>query len=213
MVLEDFGLVIDDCNLDWVGVIIGCGLGGLGILEFICNILDKRGFCWVSLFFIFMMIGNMVLGMIFIYLGVRGFNVLLVIVCVVGVYVIGDFFKIIGNGLVDVMIIGGVEVVVNLICIVGFNVMKVLFICNDELEKVLCLFECDCDGFVVGEGSGIMIIEVLEYVFVCDVWIYVEIIGYGMIGDGYYMIVLLLDGNGVVCCMEVVLDDVGFVFY
>jgi 3-oxoacyl-[acyl-carrier-protein] synthase II len=209
MALEDSGLVIDDRNSDRVGVITGCGLGGLGILESTCNTLDKRGPRRVSPFFIPMMIGNMAPGMISIHLGARGPNASLATACAAGAHAIGDSFKIIGNGLADAMITGGVEAVVNPTCIAGFNAMKALSTRNDEPEKASRPFERDRDGFVVGEGSGIMIIEALDHALARGARIYAEIIGYGMTGDGYHMTAPPPDGNGAVRCMEAALDDAG----
>lgn len=120
-------------------------------------------------------------------------------------------FKVIECGDVDVMIIGGVEVLIIKMLFVGFIVNKVLLL-NLDLEIVCCLFDKDCDGFIIGEGVGIVILEEYEYVKVCGVKIYVEIVGYGVIGDVYYIIVLVLNGEGVVCVMKMVIDDVGFIF-
>ncbi len=209
MALEDSRLVIDDRNSDRIGVITGCGLGGLGILESTCNTLDKRGPRRVSPFFIPMMIGNMAPGMISIQLGAKGPNVSLATACAAGAHAIGDSFKIIGNGLADAMITGGVEAVVNPTCIAGFNAMKALSTRNDEPEKASRPFERDRDGFVVGEGSGIMIIEALDHALARGARIYAEIIGYGMTGDGYHMTAPPPDGDGAVRCMEAALNDAG----
>jgi 3-oxoacyl-[acyl-carrier-protein] synthase II len=209
MALEDSRLVIDDSNSDRVGVITGCGLGGLGILESTCNTLDKRGPRRVSPFFIPMMIGNMAPGMISIQLGAKGPNASLATACAAGAHAIGDSFKIIGNGLADAMITGGVEAVVNPTCIAGFNAMKALSTRNDEPEKASRPFERDRDGFVVGEGSGIMIIEALDHALARGARIYAEIIGYGMTGDGYHMTAPPPDGDGAVRCMEAALNDAG----
>lgn len=92
----------------------------------------------------------------------------------------------------------------------GFNVMKVFFICNDDYKIVFCLFDVDCDGFVFGEGVGVIVFEELEYVKKCGVIIYVEIVGVGVIVDVYYIIVLYFEGLGVGNVMWIVLVDVGF---
>lgn len=105
------------------------------------------------------------------------------------------------------MVVGGVELMVLLFGIGGFVVVCVLLICNDDLVIVLCLWDKDCDGFVLGEGLGVMVFEEYEVVKVCGVKIYVEVVGFGMMGDVYYMIVLNMDG--LCCCMVVVLCDVG----
>ena len=209
MAIEDSGLVIDSTNQDRVGVITGCGLGGLGILESTCNTLDKRGPRRVSPFFIPMMIGNMAPGMISIHFGARGPNASLATACAAGAHAVGDSFKIIATGEADAMITGGVEAVVNPTCIAGFNSMKALSTRNDEPEKASRPFERDRDGFVVGEGSGIMIIEALDHALERGANIYAEIIGYGMSGDGYHMTAPPPDGSGAVSCMQRALDDAG----
>ncbi len=209
MAMEDSGLVIDSTNSARVGVITGCGLGGLGILESTCNTLNKRGPRRVSPFFIPMMIGNMAPGMISIHFGAKGPNASLATACAAGTHAVGDSFKIISNGVADAMITGGVEAVVNPTCIAGFNSMKALSIRNDEPEKASRPFERDRDGFVVGEGSGMLIIEALDHALERGANIYAEITGYGMSGDGYHMTAPPPDGNGAVRCMRAALKDAG----
>jgi 3-oxoacyl-[acyl-carrier-protein] synthase II len=209
MAMEDSGLVIDSTNSARVGVITGCGLGGLGILESTCNTLNKRGPRRVSPFFIPMMIGNMAPGMISIHFGAKGPNASLATACAAGAHAVGDSFRIISNGLADAMITGGVEAVVNPTCIAGFNSMKALSIRNDEPEKASRPFERDRDGFVVGEGSGILIIEALDHALERGAKIYAEITGYGMSADGYHMTAPPPDGNGAVRCMQACLKDAG----
>jgi len=209
MALEDSGLVIDEKNSDRVGVITGCGLGGLGILESTCSTLEKRGPRRVSPFFIPMMIGNMAPGMISIHLGAKGPNASLATACAAGAHAVGDSFKLIAAGDADAMITGGVEAVVNPTCIAGFNSMKALSTRNDEPEKASRPFERDRDGFVVGEGSGILIIEALDHALERGAKIYAEIIGYGMSGDGHHMTAPPPDGNGAVRCMLAALNDAG----
>lgn len=172
--------------------------------------IEEKGLCCVLLFFIFGVLINLILGQVLIKYGFKGLNYLVVIVCLMGVYVIGDVVCLIKYGLVDVMVVGGVEVVICKIGIVGFNVCKVLLIkCVDDLQVVSCLYDVDCDGFVMGEGVGIVVLEEYEYVKVCGVKIYVEVLGYGLLGDVYYIIVLSEDGEGGEWFMCVVLVDVG----
>ena len=209
MAMEDSGLVIDSTNSNRVGVITGCGLGGLGILESTCNTLNKKGPRRVSPFFIPMMIGNMAPGMISIHFGAKGPNASLATACAAGAHAVGDSFKIIANGIADAMITGGVEAVVNPTCIAGFNSMKALSIRNGEPEKASRPFERDRDGFVVGEGSGMLIIEALDHALERGAKIYAEITGYGMSADGYHMTAPPPDGNGAVRCMLAALKDAG----
>lgn len=207
--IEDSGLEIDEKNSDRVGVITGCGLGGLGILESTCSTLEKRGPRRVSPFFIPMMIGNMAPGMISIHFGAKGPNASLATACAAGAHAVGDSFKLIAAGDADAMITGGVEAVVNPTCIAGFNSMKALSTRNDEPEKASRPFDRDRDGFVVGEGSGILIIEALEHALERGAKIYAEITGYGMSGDGHHMTAPPPDGSGAVRCMQAALDDAG----
>ena len=209
MAVEDSGLVIDSTNSARVGVITGCGLGGLEVLENTCETLDKRGPRRVSPFFIPMMIGNMAPGMISIHFGATGPNASLATACAAGAHAVGDSMRIIRHGLADAMITGGVEAVVSPTCIAGFNAMKALSTRNDEPEKASRPFERDRDGFVVGEGSGILIIEALEHALERGAHIYAEITGYGMTGDGYHMTAPPPDGNGAVRCMSAALESAG----
>jgi 3-oxoacyl-[acyl-carrier-protein] synthase II len=209
MALEDSGLVIDSTNSARVGVITGCGLGGLEILESTCDTLDKRGPRRVSPFFIPMMIGNMAPGMISIHLGAKGPNSSLATACAAGAHAVADSVGIIRLGLADAMITGGVEAVVSPTCIAGFNAMKALSTSNDAPEKASRPFERDRDGFVVGEGSGILIVEALEHALERGAHIYAEITGYGMTGDGFHMTAPPPDGDGAVRCMLAALENAG----
>jgi 3-oxoacyl-[acyl-carrier-protein] synthase II len=209
MALEDSGLVIDSTNNDRIGVMTGCGLGGLGILESTCETLAKRGPRRVSPFFIPMMIGNMAPGMISIHLGAKGPNTSIATACAAGAHGVGDSYNVIRCGRADAMICGGVEAVVNPTCIAGFNAMKALSTRNDEPEKASRPFERDRDGFVVGEGSGIMIVEALDHALNRGAHIYAEITGYGMSGDGFHMTAPPPDGSGAVRCMMAALEDAG----
>jgi 3-oxoacyl-[acyl-carrier-protein] synthase II len=207
MAMEDSKLVIDDSNSNRVGVITGCGLGGLGILESTCNTLDKRGPRRVSPFFIPMMIGNMAPGMISIHFGAKGPNASLATACAAGTHAVGDSYQLIGNGVADAMITGGVEAVVEPTCIAGFNAMKALSTRNDDPQRASRPFDRDRDGFVVGEGSGILIIEALDHALDRGAKIYAEVIGYGLSGDGFHMTAPPPDGNGAIRCMEAALAD------
>jgi 3-oxoacyl-[acyl-carrier-protein] synthase II len=212
MALENSGLVINSSNADRIGVITGCGLGGLSILEDTCRKLDNQGPRRVSPFFIPMMIGNMAPGMISIHLGAKGPNASLATACAAGAHAVGDSYKIILRGEADAMITGGVESVVNPTCIAGFNTMKALSTRNDEPQKASRPFDRDRDGFVVGEGSGILIIEALDHALERGAKIYAEIRGYGMSGDGFHMTAPPPDGSGAARCMSAALEDSGIPF-
>ena len=212
LALEDSGLVINGSNSDRIGVITGCGLGGLSILEDTCLKLNNQGPRRVSPFFIPMMIGNMAPGMISIHLGAKGPNASLATACAAGAHAVGDSYKLILRGEADAMITGGVESVVNPTCIAGFNSMKALSTRNDEPEKASRPFERDRDGFVVGEGSGILIIEALDHALERGAKIYAELTGYGMSGDGFHMTAPPPDGSGAARCMMAAIEDSGLPF-
>lgn len=209
MAVEDSGLKIDHHNGDRVGVITGCGLGGLQILEDTTMVVKKKGPRRVTPFFIPMMIGNMAPGMISIHFGAKGPNSSIATACASGSHAIGDAFKIIKIGAADVMITGGVESVITPTCIAGFNAMRALSTRNDQPEKASRPFDKDRDGFVVGEGSGILILESLDNALKRGARIYAEICGYGMSGDGFHMTAPSPDGEGAARCMAAALKDAG----
>jgi 3-oxoacyl-[acyl-carrier-protein] synthase II len=209
MALEDSGLIIDSTNQNRVGVLTGCGLGGLQMLEDTAAILKKKGPKRVTPFFIPMMIGNMAPGMISIYLGAKGPNSSIATACAAGTHAVGDAFKIIKRGGADAMITGGVESVITPTCIAGFNAMKALSVRNHEPEKASRPFDRDRDGFIVGEGCGILILETLEAAIKRGARIYAEICGYGMSGDGFHMAAPAPDGEGAARCMAATINDAG----
>jgi len=207
MALEDSRLAIDGTNENRVGVLTGCGLGGLRLLEETTVALQEKGPQRVTPFFIPMMIGNMAPGMISIYLGAKGPNSSISTACASGTHAVGDAFKIIKRGSADAMITGGVESVITPTCIAGFNAMKALSTRNDEPERASRPFDRERDGFVVGEGCGILVLETLEAALERGARIYAEICGYGMSGDGYHMAAPAPDGEGAARCMAAALSD------
>ena len=209
MAIEDSGLVIDISNYDRVGVITGCGLGGLGLMEKTILDIDRKGPGRVSPFFIPLMIGNMAPGMISILFGAKGPNISIATACAAGTHAIGESFRAIKNGNADAMITGGVEAVITSTCIAGFSAMKALSTRNDEPQKASRPFDRDRDGFVVGEGSGILILETLSGALERGAHIYAEVCGYGMTGDGYHMTSPPPDGEGAARCMKSALEDAG----
>ena len=209
MAIEDSGLVIDSTNETRVGTITGCGLGGLRFMEDTVLRVSEDGPKWTSPFFIPMMIGNMAPGMISVYFGAKGPNSSLATACAAGAHAVGNSFRLIQNGAADAMITGGTEAVISPSCIAGFNSMKALSTRNDEPQKASRPFERDRDGFVVGEGGGILILEKLDHALARNAPIYAEMVGYGMTGDGYHMTSPPPDGNGAVRCMMAALEDAG----
>ncbi len=209
MAVDDAGIAITEENGDRVGVITGCGLGGLRFMEDTILTIHHNGPKRVSPFFIPMMIGNMAPGMISILFGAKGPNASLATACAAGSHAVGDSFKIIQEGRADAMITGGTEAVISPSCIAGFNAMKALSTRNAEPERASRPFDRDRDGFVPGEGAGILILEELEHARRRNARIYAEIVGYGLTGDGYHMTSPPPDGNGAARCMQMAVDDAG----
>jgi 3-oxoacyl-[acyl-carrier-protein] synthase II len=209
MAVDDAGIAITAENGDRVGVITGCGLGGLRFMEDTILNIHRNGPKRVSPFFIPMMIGNMAPGMISILFGAKGPNLSLATACAAGAHAVGDSFKIIQEGRADAMITGGTEAVISPSCVAGFNAMKALSTRNTEPERASRPFDRDRDGFVPGEGAGILILEELEHARRRNARVYAEMIGYGLTGDGYHMTSPPPDGNGAARCMQMALDDAG----
>jgi len=209
MALEDSGLTIDSSNAHRIGVLTGCGLGGLQMLELTAHTVDNVGPKRVSPFFIPMLIGNMAPGMISIQLGAKGPNSSVATACAAGAHAVGDAFELIKYGKADAMITGGVESVITRTCIAGFGAMKALSTRNDDPQRASRPFDRDRDGFVVGEGCGMLILESLDHALERGARIYAEMAGYGMSGDGYHMTSPPPDGDGAARCMQAALDDAG----
>ena len=209
MAIEDSGLVIDDGNAHRVGALTGCGLGGLNMLEVTAHTVDNKGPRRVSPFFIPMLIGNMAPGMISIIFGAKGPNSSVATACAAGSHAVGDAYEAIKYNRADAMITGGVESVVTRTCVAGFGAMKALSTRNDDPQKASRPFDRHRDGFVVGEGGGILILESLDHALERGAKIYAEVIGYGMSGDGYHMTSPPPDGEGASRCMNAALENAG----
>jgi 3-oxoacyl-[acyl-carrier-protein] synthase II len=209
MAVDDSGLKITDKNAERIGVIVGSGIGGLSTIEHYHSVLLERGPKRITPFFIPMLVINLASGQISIKFGAKGPNSAVATACATGSHSIGDAFRIIQRGDADAMIAGGTEAVIIPLGIGGFNAMKALSTRNDEPEKASRPFDIDRDGFVIGEGAGIIILESLESAMERGAKIYTEIVGYGMTADAYHITAPSLDGNGAVRCMELTLKDGG----
>lgn len=207
MAVENARLTIDANNGPRIGVITGCGLGGLGLLETTARVVREKGPKRCSPFFIPMLIGNMAPGMISILLGAKGPNISVATACAAGAHAIGDACNTILRGQADAMIAGGVESVITPTCIAGFNAMKALSTRNEDPQKASRPFDRDRDGFVVGEGAGILILEDLEHALDRGAPILAEMAGYGQSGDGYHMTSPSPEGDGMIRCMQAALDS------
>jgi 3-oxoacyl-[acyl-carrier-protein] synthase II len=209
MAMEDSGLKIDSSNEARIGVITGCGLGGLDLLEQTIITAHEKGPKRVSPFFVPTMIGNMAPGMISIYFGAKGPNASIATACAAGTHGVGEAFRQIQLGKADAMITGGVEAAITPTSISGFNAMKALSRRNEAPQKASRPFDKDRDGFVLGEGSGMMVIEDLESALKRGASIYAEICGYGMSGDAFHMSAPAPNGEGAVRCIQAAIDDAG----
>jgi len=207
--LEDSGLQIAPENADRIGVIVGTGLGGLPTLEKYHQILLERGPSRVSPFFIPMLIANLAAGQIAIRFGAKGPNTCVVTACATGAHCIGDAFRAIQYGDADAIIAGGTEANITPLTISGFNAMKALSTRNEEPERASRPFEKNRDGFVVGEGAGIVILEALELAVQRGARIYGELVGYGYTGDAHHITAPPPDGDGAARCMRMALKDAG----
>lgn len=204
--LEDAKLdVREQTNPDRVGVIVGSGIGGLGTWEDQHTILMEKGVKRVSPFFIPMMIANMASGQVSITVGARGPNTAAVSACATGTHSIGDAYKIIQRGDADVMICGGAEATIRPIGMAGFCAMRAMSTRNDEPERASRPFDVDRDGFVMGEGAGVLVLESLEHALARGAHIYAEVAGYGMSGDAHHM--TEPDPTGAALCMTRALAD------
>mgnify|MGYP001388120907 CR=1 FL=1 len=205
--VEDSGLDMGKEDAERVGVIVGTGLGGLPTLEKYHSILLERGPGRISPFFIPMLIANEAPGHIAIQFGIKGPNLCIVTACATGAHSIGESMRIIQYGDADVMVAGGTEANLTPLTVGGFNAMRALSTRNDAPAKASRPFDKDRDGFVVGEGSGIIIMEELEHAKKRGAKIYAEVAGYGYNGDAYHITAPCPDGDGFRRCMVMAMRD------
>jgi 3-oxoacyl-[acyl-carrier-protein] synthase II len=207
MAHEDSGLKITPENAERVGVFIGSGIGGLNSIEYYHKALLEKGHRRVSPFFIPMVCINLASGNVSIHLGAKGPNSSVVTACATGSHAIGEAFRIIQRGDADAMFAGGSESVICPLAVAGFAAMKALSTRNDDPEKASRPFDSGRDGFVMGEGTGVIVVESLESAIARNARIYAEIIGYGMSGDAYHISSPAPEGEGAARCMKAALKD------
>jgi 3-oxoacyl-[acyl-carrier-protein] synthase II len=205
--VNDAGLDMGREDSERVGVVVGTGLGGLPTLEKYHSILLERGPGRISPFFIPMLIANEAPGHIAIQHGIKGPNLSIVTACATGAHSIGEACRIIQYGDADVMVAGGSEANLTPLTVGGFNAMKALSTRNDDPRRASRPFERDRDGFVVAEGSGIVILEELEHAKKRGAKIYAEMAGYGYNGDAYHITAPCPDGDGFIRCIRMALKD------
>jgi len=207
--VDDAGLKITPDNADRVGVYIGAGIGGLPAIEHYHDVLKEKGPGRVTPFFIPMVIINLASGQVAIRFGARGPNSCAVTACATGNHCLGDALRIIQRGEADVMLAGGTESTICPLAVAGFGAAKALSRRNDNPEGASRPFDRDRDGFVIGEGAGVVVLEELEHAQRRGVRIYGELAGYAMTSDAFHITAPPEDGAGAVECMEKAIKDAG----
>jgi 3-oxoacyl-[acyl-carrier-protein] synthase II len=207
--MKDSGLEITQANGDRVGVIIGSGIGGFATIEREHEVLLGEGPRRISPFFIPSSIVNLAAGQVSIKYGARGPNSAPCTACSAGTHAIGDSFRVIERGDADAMISGGSESAITPMGVGGFAALKALSTRNEEPTRASRPFDRERDGFVVGEGAGILVLEELEHARSRGASIYAEIVGYGMSGDAYHITAPSVEGDGAMRAMRMTLKDAG----
>ena len=207
--LKDSGYEITEKNAERVGVQVGVGLGGLPAIEKYHNLYKERGVRKISPFFIPMVIANLASGQVSIHSGAKGPNTCVVTACATGTHSIGDAARLIQYGDADVMIAGGTESVITPLCVGGFHAAKALSTRNEDPEGASRPFDKDRDGFVIGEGCGVVVLEEYEAAKKRGAKVYGEIIGYALNGDAYHITSTSPNGEGAARCMKLALKNAG----
>ena len=207
--VEDAGLETPVGDPDRTGVVISSGIGGFETIEREHRKLLEQGPRRISPFFVPAMVVNLAAGWVSIRLGAKGPNSAMATACSAGAHAVGEAFRLIRYGHADVMVAGGAEATITPMCIGGFASMKALSTRNDDPQRASRPFDRDRDGFVVGEGAGVLILEEREQALARGATPYAEVIGYGMSGDAFHITAPAEDGNGAVRAMEAALGEAG----
>lgn len=205
--IEGAGLKISDDNRDRIGVIIGTGIGGLATLFEQMQVFTERGPLRVSPFLVPMMLPDSAAGMVAINLGVRGPNLAVVTACATGTNAVGEAGEVIRRGQADVMLAGGSEAAIVPIAMAGLGVMTALSTFNEEPQRASRPFDRNRDGFVMGEGAAVLVLESLEHALNRKAHILAELTGYGSTNDAYHISAPAENGAGAAICMQMALDD------
>ena len=209
LAVADSELDLNNIDGNRMGTVMGTGIGGVETIEAQHKNLLEKGNRRVSPFFIPMMIGNMAAGQVAIEFGAKGPSTNICTACASGTNSVGDAFKIIQRGDADIMIAGGTEAAVAEFAVAGFCNMKAMSTNNDNPQQASRPFDKDRDGFVMGEGCGILILEELESAKKRNAKIYAEIVGYGMTSDAYHITTPAENGEGAARSMQVAINDAG----
>ncbi len=205
--LNDSGLTVNEENAPRVGVAVGSGIGGLGLIEAGHSALIEKGPRKISPFFVPSTIVNMISGHLSIMLGLRGPNIAISTACTTGLHNIGHAARMIAYGDADAMLAGGAEKASTPLGMGGFGAAKALSSRNDEPQKASRPWDKDRDGFVLGDGAGVMVLEEYEHAKARGAKIYCELVGFGMSGDAYHMTAPSADGSGGALAMEAAMRD------
>ena len=209
MLMQDSGLTPENMDMEQCGVLLGCGLGGLETIEEFHSKLIKSGPKRVSPFYIPLLIANMVSGQISITTGAKGPNLVTTSACASGMHAIGYAYSDIRLGRAQAMITGGVESTITPMALSGFSAMKALSTRNDDPQQASRPFDKDRDGFVIGEGSGQMILESLDSALARGARIYAEVVGFGATADAFHITAPDDSGEGMASCMKQALREAG----
>ena len=209
MAVSESGLEVTEENCGRVGVITGCGMGGLPTITAHHERVLEKGYRRLTPFFIPMVIPNMPSGHISMDIGSKGPNLTLTTACAAGTHAVGEAYRHVKYGMSDVIIAGGSEAVLCPLGINGFSAMKALSTRNDSPQEASRPFDVERDGFVMSEGSGIVVLEELEHARSRGAEIIAEVIGYGLSSDAYHIAAPPEDGEGAVRCMKMALADAG----
>jgi len=207
MAVKDASLDFPNCNGERFGVIVGSGIGGLPLIEEMHSKMLERGPSRISPFFIPGLIVNLAAGQISIRYGCQGPSSAPATACATGAHAIGDAFKVIQRDDADIMFAGGSEAVICRLAVGGFGAMRALSLRNDEPERASRPWDLNRDGFVIGEGAGILVLEEIEHAKNRGATIYCEITGYGMSSDAHHITSPAEDGGGMIRVMKSALKD------
>jgi 3-oxoacyl-[acyl-carrier-protein] synthase II len=209
MAVDASGLKITPENADSVGVMVSAGMGGLPAIERVYDAYREKGFRRITPFFIPMTIINEAAGILSIRYGAKGPNISIVTACATGTHSIGEAARTIERGDADAMIAGGAESCICPLGVGGFNAMKALSTRNNEPQRASRPFDAERDGFIMGEGSGVVVLEEMDAAVKRGARIYAEVIGYGASGDAYHITAPAPNGEGAARCMNMALRDAG----
>lgn len=209
MAFRDSGFTVTDANCDRVGVITGCGMGGLPTIEKYHQVCIEKGPKKVTPFFIPMVIPNMPSGQISMAINAKGPNLCMTTACAAGTHAVGEAYRHIKYGACDMIVSGGTEAVICGLGVAGFSAMKALSTRNDDPKAASRPFDKDRDGFVMSEGSGMLVLEEYDHAVARGAKIYAELCGYGLSSDAYHIAAPPEDGEGGMRAMRMAVMDSG----